>query len=947
MKYSVNYSRAIPAALLLFAFQARAGYSYEGVLTDASGYPVTTSHFVKFQILSPIAGCLLYEEVQPAVIPAADGYFNVTIGSGTRSDAGSHTLNQVFETGNTLTSLTGCSSGTTYTGALNDPRKINVLVSADGSTYESLGTMTVNPVPMASTAEKVGSFGQSSLLRVSTAGVPGVAAPLTGADFTELQALLSGTSTKYSKVTSTAGASLPSYTTAAPPTTPVAGSMWYDSTSNSVRYYNGSATQTFGTSGAGISSLTVGASLSAGGIAGGTLSASGTIDLVNSGVTAGSYPKVTVDGKGRVTAGSVLTSSDIPTLSTPGQVSGAALSSGTIGGSTAMNTTGSIATTGTLTANSGIFTTGKIGIGTTAPVSALQVAGSVQVGVDVTACAAAVGGSIRYNAGTLQFCDGSSWNTLGLSGAGMQSFNGSSQSAQTLSTPGVVGTAPNWSSTSGIHTLNIPMASNISVTAGLISKTDYDAFNTKLGAVTNSALLTSGKIWVGDAANKAQEQILAGDVTMSNTGTVNLNTVQVGKGGTGTTTLGGNKVLTTNGTGTQVLATSCSLNQVLSFDASGNYVCSYVASLFPGFINGGSTFGTAATLGTNDSFDLSLKTNNINRLIIMSNGNVGIGVTLPAYPLDVTGDVNTAGVFRMQGLPVLSLSSANSNFAVGASTMNAGSVTGVNNTALGQSAMSSATGAGGNTGLGAYSLRFLTTGASNTAVGVSALGNITTAGGNTAVGQNSLVMNTFGGFNAALGQASLNSLTGAGSDFNVAVGTNALYFLTGGTQNVAIGYNTGATLTSGSNNILIGNAVNVPAAATSSYMNIGNLIYGNMASGRVGIGINAPKTNLDVAGHIAISGPALAGVNLSAGCGTSGALIDGNDMRGEVTYGLSGTVACAITFSSAFTTRPYCVVTSTTSTTSAFITSTTSTSLTIGFNTAPVSGYKFTYMCMQ
>ncbi len=39
-----------------------------------------------------------------------------------------------------------------------------------------------------------------------------------------------------------------------------------------------------------------------------------TATLANSGVTAGSYPKVTVDAKGRVTAGASLTASDIPTI---------------------------------------------------------------------------------------------------------------------------------------------------------------------------------------------------------------------------------------------------------------------------------------------------------------------------------------------------------------------------------------------------------------------------------------------------------------------------------------------------------------------------------------------------------------------------------------------------------------------------------------------------------
>lgn len=63
--------------------------------------------------------------------------------------------------------------------------------------------------------------------------------------------------------------------------------------------------------------------------------------------------------------------------------------------------------------------------------------------------------------------------------AAITSLNGLTASTQTFATPGTTGTAPAWSSATTVHTLNIPMASASSVTAGLISKTDYDTFNAK------------------------------------------------------------------------------------------------------------------------------------------------------------------------------------------------------------------------------------------------------------------------------------------------------------------------------------------------------------------------------------------------------------------------------------------------------------------------------------
>jgi hypothetical protein len=73
----------------------------------------------------------------------------------------------------------------------------------------------------------------------------------------------------------------------------------------------------------------------------------------------------------------------------------------------------------------------------------------------------------------------------------ISSLNGLTSSTQTFAI-GTSGTAPAFSSATSTHTLNIPMASTTSVTAGLISKTDYDAFNTKLGTSTTFAGDVSG-----------------------------------------------------------------------------------------------------------------------------------------------------------------------------------------------------------------------------------------------------------------------------------------------------------------------------------------------------------------------------------------------------------------------------------------------------------------------
>ena len=77
---------------------------------------------------------------------------------------------------------------------------------------------------------------------------------------------------------------------------------------------------------------------------------------------------------------------------------------------------------------------------------------------------------------------------------GITSLNGLTGLTQTFAI-GTSGTNPNWTSATSIHTLNIPMASASSVTAGLISNTEWNTFNNKIGAVTAltpAAVSTSG-----------------------------------------------------------------------------------------------------------------------------------------------------------------------------------------------------------------------------------------------------------------------------------------------------------------------------------------------------------------------------------------------------------------------------------------------------------------------
>ena len=410
--------------LLLAHASAWAGpsFTYEAQLIKPDGTPVSgTTAQIKIQVRTPdAASCLLYEEQQVKNLSTTNGYFNFRVndGTGTRLDSSGYSFDQIFSNNNSFyIPSANCVSGSgtvTSTPLPQDGRTIKITFKDETmGTWEEFPTESLGHVPYALQASAVGGFPTSSLLRVESSGTPGSAAPLTPQNFTDLTDLLAGTSTKYMS-NSASGATVPSF--ASTPGGLTAGKFWYDSTSNELKYYNGSITQT----------------LSAG-------------------------------------------------------------------------------------------------------------------------------------------------------GGGITSINGLTASTQSLST-GNSGVTPSWSSAGGLHTLNIPFASSTSVTAGLISKSDYDNFNSKL-----SPSLSAGQMYVGNISNVATPVYMSGDATLSNTG-----------------------VLT--------LASS--------------------VALLPGRA-GGQTFNGGNSFSENLTLDSTSNASKGNVLINPYDGDVGVGLTTPNSKLDVAGAITS------------------------------------------------------------------------------------------------------------------------------------------------------------------------------------------------------------------------------------------------------------------------------------------------------------------
>ena len=116
-----------------------------------------------------------------------------------------------------------------------------------------------------------------------------------------------------------------------------------------------------------------------------------------------------------------------------------------------------------------------------------DLAGSIKIGNNAATATDAGAGSIRYNAGVLEYSTGAIWQTVGTSSGGILSLNGLTDSSQTFVT-GTTGTDFNIDSTTSVHTFNIPDSS--ASARGLLTSTDWSTFNNKEEVLTFSTGLT-------------------------------------------------------------------------------------------------------------------------------------------------------------------------------------------------------------------------------------------------------------------------------------------------------------------------------------------------------------------------------------------------------------------------------------------------------------------------
>ncbi len=226
-----------------------------------------------------------------------------------------------------------------------------------------------------------------------------------------------------------------------------------------------------------------------------------------------------------------------------------------------------------------------------------------------------------------------------------------------------------------------------------------------------------------------------------------------------------------------------------------------------------------------------------------------------ALKSNVSGSNNTA-----IGYQSMNRNLANENTAVGQRALYT-NTTGLRAVAIGAEASRYQTG-NDNTAIGAQALKGVNTfssGINNTAVGYTALGGNTTGVDNTAVGVTALNANSTGSYNTGVGYLTLRYL--ASGNNNTALGAGALRDVTTGFDNVAFGAYSLKSLISGSANTAIG--YNAGTSGT-------NIVSGHTLIGAAAIDQGNPIGPATAAGFGALSknsGEGNTGVGSYAGRG--------------------------------------------------------------------------------
>ena len=186
---------------------------------DAAGtIPVDSSSVVfSLRVISPApTECVLYEESHTLNMQNSQGYFSLQLGSGTQSGGDYEdlsTLESAFNNSTGAVTPTNCVSGPNYTPASGDGRQLEITYDSGSGPQTLTQNIQIGSTAYALSAGSIDGVTSSDLLVNDTSGSnildqTNLVWLFDSARYTELQALIDGTSSQYSNSVPTGNVSM-------------------------------------------------------------------------------------------------------------------------------------------------------------------------------------------------------------------------------------------------------------------------------------------------------------------------------------------------------------------------------------------------------------------------------------------------------------------------------------------------------------------------------------------------------------------------------------------------------------------------------------------------------------------------------------------------------------------------------------------------------------------